>query len=83
MITCAHPSQLPGDKYAYNYHGQAFGNLPHTDKLHKLKFYRIDTTKTPLSREVFLEIPNERISYVHSFAHTKNYIVFMEFPLFW
>ena len=54
MITCAHPAQLPGDKYSYNYLVSVMGNFPHVQNLQKYELYRIDTTKEPLSREVVL-----------------------------
>jgi carotenoid cleavage dioxygenase-like enzyme len=33
IITCAHPSQLAGEKYVYNYHVHLFSNFPHLGKL--------------------------------------------------
>jgi carotenoid cleavage dioxygenase-like enzyme len=83
IISCAHPTQLPGDKYFYNYQTALFGNLPHIGEVHKLQFYRVDTTKEPLSREVMIEIPMKDLSYLHQFANTPNYLVLLHYPLFW
>lgn len=85
ILTCAHPSQLPGDKWVYNYVAQIMGNFPDLSALNKFRFYRIDTTKTEITREPLIDIPvtNGALPYMHSFAHTPNYIVLFEFPLFW
>ena len=86
MITCAHPSQLAGEKYVYNYHVHLFSNFPHLGKLDTFELYRIDTSHgDTLTREVILKLPisNGYTPYMHSFAHTPNYIVFFRFPLMW
>ena len=86
MITCAHPSQLPGDKYIYNYLVKVMGNIKHPGEMNLWQFYRIDTSAgDTLKREVVFEMPikNGHSPYMHSFAHTENYIVMFEFPLFW
>lgn len=83
IISCAHPTQLPGDKYMYNYQLQLFGNEPHLRTPHKMKLFRVDTTATPLTREVVMEIPLSDVSYLHQFANTPNYIVLFHYPLFW
>jgi carotenoid cleavage dioxygenase-like enzyme len=36
-----------------------------------------------LKKEYFLEIPTKRISYVHSFSLTPNYLIFIEYPFYW
>ena len=86
MITCAHPSQLANDKYVYNYHVHLFNNFPHLGKLDSFELYRVDTSHGDnLEREVILKLPitNGYTPYMHSFAHTPNYIVFFRFPLMW
>jgi carotenoid cleavage dioxygenase-like enzyme len=86
LITCAHPSKLPGDPFIYNYHVHVMGNMPHIGKMNRWEFYRIDTSKgDTLSRELMLTVPivNGKSPYMHSFAHTPNYIVTFEFPLEW
>jgi carotenoid cleavage dioxygenase-like enzyme len=85
MITCAHPTQLAGEKYIYNYLVSVMGDMPHVGAVNKYQFYRLDTTATPLKREIILEmsIPNGRTPYMHQFAHTPRYLVLMHFPLHW
>jgi beta,beta-carotene 9',10'-dioxygenase len=88
VITCAHPNQLPGDKYLYNYHVNILGNFPHMMKMNEYVFYRIDTSKVVeqgVVREPVLKIPIQlgELPYMHSFAHTPNYLVLFKFPLFW
>jgi carotenoid cleavage dioxygenase-like enzyme len=83
-ITCAHPSQLPFDPYVYNYAvNMQPGNLTH-DGLYTTQFYRIDTRKTPLAREiVWRQASNKPPPYMHQFAHTQNFLVLFEYPLWW
>jgi hypothetical protein len=84
IISCAHPTQLPNDPYMYNYQAQLFGNAPHhREGAHKLQFYRVDTTKEPLTREVMIDIDVQDLSYLHQFANTPNYLVLLHYPLFW
>eukprot|EP00937_MAST-01D_sp_MAST-1D-sp2_P005799 g5799.t1 len=88
MITCAHPTQLHGDRYLYNYLVSVMGNFPHVKAMSKYQIFRIDTSVpegTPLRREVVLElpIPSGEIPYMHQFANTPNYLVLMQFPLHW
>ena len=86
MITCAHPSKLPDDKYIYNYQVHVMGNIKHPSEMDRWEFYRIDTSGGDLlTREILLEMPikNGHTPYMHSFAHTPNYIVVFQFPLFW
>ena len=85
MITCAHPSQLPGDKYSYNYLVSVMGDMPHMRTTNLYRFFRMDTSAEPLRREVFLElpIPNGETPYMHQFAHTPRYLVLVQFPLHW
>jgi beta,beta-carotene 9',10'-dioxygenase len=88
VITCAHPNQLPGDKYLYNYHVNIMGNMPHVMKMNEYVFYRIDTSKVEeqgMVREAVLKIPvgDGELPYMHSFAQTPNYFVLFKFPLFW
>ncbi len=82
MITTAHPSKLPGSSETVSYHAKVFGNLPYVESKH---LYRFHTTKDDnlSERELIVDIPVDRLSYVHSFAHTNNYIGFVEFPLLW
>lgn len=82
VITTAHPSQLPGDPFVYNYHAVMYGNEPSFIP-HKYQIWRIDTSKEPLQREIVMEIPMTGFVFMHQFAHTKNYIVFVEYPLVW
>jgi len=65
IISCAHPTQLPGDKYMYNYQTKLFGNAPHHKAPHKIQFYRVDTTAEELTREVVIEIEVKDLSYLH------------------
>jgi carotenoid cleavage dioxygenase-like enzyme len=51
--------------------------------VNKYVLYRLDTSKEPLSREVVIEFPNRRLSYLHEMAITSNYIVLAEWPVFW
>ena len=85
MITCAHPSQLPGEKYAYNYLVSVMGDMPHVGAVNKFVFFRLDTSAEPLRRELLLEIPipNGRTPYMHQFAHTPSYLVLVQYPLHW
>lgn len=86
MITCAHPTQLKGDRYLYNYLVSVMGNAPHFKALSKYQIFRIDTEADgPLQREVIMElpIPNGYMPYMHQFANTPNYLVLMLFPLHW
>ena len=74
------------EKYVYNYHVHLFSNFPHLGKLDTFELYRIDTSQgDTLTREVILKLPisNGYTPYMHSFAHTPNYIVFFRFPLMW
>ena len=54
--------------------------MPHLKKLQKYEVYRMDTTAEPLRREVMLELPIENgyTPYMHQFANTPNYLVFMQ-----
>jgi len=81
-ITCAHPSQLPNDKYLYNYLvNMVPQNLTH---MYTTQFWRLDTTKLPLSREVvYEEYSSQPPPYMHQFANTANYLILFEYPLFW
>lgn len=85
MITCAHPTQLFGDKYVYNYLVQVAGNMPHIRAMDKYQVFRMDTTAEPLRREVMIELPieNGMTPYMHQFGNTPRYLVFMQFPLHW
>jgi carotenoid cleavage dioxygenase-like enzyme len=47
----------------------------------RYQLYRVDTRKTPLQREVVFELDVSNAVYMHSFAHTENYITFFLFPL--
>ena len=89
VITCAHPSKLPGDKYMYNYYVNVMGNMPHVMKMNEFHLFRIDTEKAAetgsLEREFVLKMPLEDgfVPYMHSFAQTPNYFVLFKFPLMW
>ena len=83
IITCAHPSQLPGDKYVYNYLLEIMGNMPKVGAMHMYRMYRVDTTVLPLRREVVFSMPVDVPAYMHQFAHTPNYIVYFEYSLHW
>ena len=87
MITCAHPNQLDGDPYAYNYYADLFGNVLKPGGINAYKLFRIDTSRGggTLAREVMVELPLplKRTPYMHSFAQTTNYIIFFKFPLMW
>jgi len=82
MITCAHPSQLPEDPYVYNY----IVNLDpsHFMDMYETQFYRIDTRKEPMTREiVWTQATGHAPPYMHQFAHTPNYLILFEYPLWW
>ncbi len=89
VITCAHPSKLPGDKYMYNYYVNVMGNMPHVMKMNEFHLFRVDTEKAAetgsLEREFVLKMPLEDgfVPYMHSFAQTPNYFVLFKFPLMW
>jgi len=82
MITCAHPTQLPFDKFVYNY---VVTLRPTNMKaFYMTQFYRIDTTKEPLEREVVFNMTSDKPPpYMHQFAHTPNYFILFEYPLWW
>ena len=71
MISSAHP--INKLSYQYNYKADMFPP--------KYKFYRIDTSK--IEREEMVEIEVEKLSYVHSFGMTDNYIIFVVYPFYW
>lgn len=99
IITSAHPTQLPGDEYMYNYHVEIGGGvIPDASRsspmnsalrgggkgLHKIKFWRANMqTEGALKREVFLELEQSHISYCHQVSQTPQYLVFVEYPLLW
>lgn len=89
VITCAHPSKLPGDKYVYNYYVDVMGNFPHVMKLNEFQMFRVDEEKAArdgsLAREYVLKLPMRDgfVPYMHSFAQTPNYFVLFRFPLMW
>merc|ERR1712086_815890 len=82
MITCAHPTKLPFDKYVYNYVvNMVPQNMTH---MYNTQFFRIDSTKEPLSREiVYEEYSSSPPPYMHQFANTENYLTLFEYPLWW
>lgn len=77
MISSAHPSFLKDEPHLlYNFEVESLTM--------KAKFFVIDTTKPePLKKEYFLEISLGNLPYVHSFAMTKDYIVFVAYPFYW
>ncbi len=75
MITSTHPIGLKDSPYLYNYESDILNNT--------YKFYRINQDNPRLKKEYFLEIPTKRISYVHSFSLTPNYLIFIEYPFYW
>lgn len=82
VLTCAHPLQV--GKYIYNYHTFVLGDvLTNFSNPHEYVVHRMDTTQTPLVREIITTIPVNRPSYMHSFVATPNYVVFFEYPLYW
>ena len=82
MITCAHPTQLPFDKYLYNYDVQL--QPAKIGAFYTTRFWRVDTTKEPLRREVVLNLTTaEPPPYMHQFGHTPNYFLLFEYPLWW
>jgi carotenoid cleavage dioxygenase-like enzyme len=97
VITSAHPTQLPGDNFMYNYHVEVAGGiLPNASDLsssklrsgatglNKIMFWRTDmSVEGPLEREIFLELEQTRISYCHQVSQTPKYLVFVEYPLLW
>jgi len=82
VITCAHPSKLPGDPFIYNYVTRIVPqNLSH---MIQRSFYRVDTRKEPLSREVvYVDNSAHSPPYMHQFGNTENYIIFINYPLWW
>jgi carotenoid cleavage dioxygenase-like enzyme len=77
MITSTHPIGLIDSPFIYNYESDILNNT--------YKFYRINKNQanTILKKEYFLEIPTKRISYIHSFSLTPNYLIFIEYPFYW
>jgi hypothetical protein len=75
IITSTHPIGVKDSKYIYNYESEILNN--------KYKFYRMNKDSSSLKKEYFLEIPTKRISYVHSFSLTPNYLIFIEYPFYW
>ncbi len=75
MITSTHPIGLKDSQYLYNYESEILDN--------KYKFYRMNKYNSELKKEYFLEIPTKKISYVHSFSLTPNYLIFIEYPFYW
>lgn len=67
----AHPHHDEGRKEMINY-------LIEYGRVSKYIVYRIKDGSS--EREILSEIPVEEPAYMHSFAVTKNYIVFTEFP---
>ena len=60
------------------------GNLLNFSFPNKYVLHRVDTTQPlPLRRQVVAELPVAAPSYMHSFIATPNYVVFVEYPLFW
>merc|ERR1712164_180611 len=56
-------------------------NITH---MYEAQFYRIDTTKEPLQREiVFVQSTDHPPPYMHQFANTPNYLILFEYPLWW
>merc|ERR1711871_48511 len=79
---CAHPTQLPFDKYLYNYDVQL--QPAKIGAFYTTRFWRVDTTKEPLRREVVLNLTSaEPPPYMHQFGHTPNYFFLFEYPLWW
>jgi beta,beta-carotene 9',10'-dioxygenase len=82
VLTCAHPVKV--GKYIYNYHTYVLGDvLSNWTDPHEYVIHRMDTTQTPLVREIITTVPVDRPSYMHSFIATENYLVFFEYPLYW
>jgi len=82
VLTCAHPVQV--GKYIYNYNTYVLGDvLANWKDPHEYVIHRMDTTQTPLVREVITTVPVDRPSYMHSFVATQNYVVLFEYPLYW
>jgi len=75
IMTSTHPIGVKDSKYIYNYESEILNN--------KYKFYRMNKDSSSLKKEYFLEIPTKRISYVHSFSLTPNYLIFIEYPFYW
>eukprot|EP01062_Namystynia_karyoxenos_P068676 TRINITY_DN6361_c0_g1_i1.p1 TRINITY_DN6361_c0_g1~~TRINITY_DN6361_c0_g1_i1.p1 ORF type:complete len:560 (+),score=152.08 TRINITY_DN6361_c0_g1_i1:78-1757(+) len=84
-ISCAHPT--PIGNYSFNYKVRILdlGDLSMCEYM----LYRIDNTKSPLKREVVAKWRTKTggvfgwPTYMHQFAVTENYVVFLEWPLFW
>ena len=72
IITSTHPIKY--NNYIYNYEADIINN--------KYVFYYIDTINT-LEKIYFMSIDTKYFSYIHSFSITNNYIIFIEYPLYW
>lgn len=89
VISCAHPSQLANEPYAYNYYVKVMGGLgpSHLKDLNEWVLYRMRTVDVggPVVREQILKLPlsDGTVPYMHSFANTPNYLVLFQFPLHW
>eukprot|EP01062_Namystynia_karyoxenos_P070245 TRINITY_DN65631_c0_g1_i1.p1 TRINITY_DN65631_c0_g1~~TRINITY_DN65631_c0_g1_i1.p1 ORF type:complete len:579 (+),score=210.52 TRINITY_DN65631_c0_g1_i1:72-1739(+) len=84
-ITCAHPTHMGKWTWNYKVHMMDLHDLT----MNEYVLYRIDNTKKPLQREVVLKwkVHGDGFlgwpTFMHQFAVTENYVVFMEWPLFW
>jgi len=89
VITCAHPTQLANEPFAYNYYVKVTGGLgpSHAKDLNEWILYRMNTVNVggPIEREAIMKLPlaDHTVPYMHSFANTPNYLVLFQFPLHW
>jgi len=78
LISSAHPSYLRGELGVHLNYKAIFFPFP------RYSFYYVDTTKSePYYRQQLINIYSEKLSYVHSFSETDNYIIFITYPLYW
>lgn len=97
MLSCAHPNKIADDPSLYNYlmDMNMPGNLAESGKKFKYHFYKVNPLKSneryknnndkfsELKREIIASYPVDEHRYVHHFSQTPNYIIVVEFPLFW
>lgn len=78
LISCAHPNTINFyPELQYNYLVEFF-------PIPKYIFYVVDTSKEePYQREYLLSIQTDKISYVHSFGMSIDYIIFVTYPFYW
>ena len=75
IITSAHPITI--NNKIYNFEIYLLDNLTNY-----YRFYYINITN-PHIKNYFINIPVSKISYIHSFSMTNNYIILIEYPFYW